>query len=85
MVADSYLAPIDVSFDTQGIKKLLETSNLEIINLLSLGRIDEKILPKSQIKPWKKLDFWNKVQIMEIINPSPTSWSNLQKTKIDLQ
>ena len=47
MVADSYLAPIDVSFDTQGIKKLLETSNLEIINLLSLGRIDEKILPKS--------------------------------------
>ena len=75
IVADSYLTPIDVSFNTQDIKKLLEKNNLEILELLSLGRIDEKVLPRSWIKPWKKLDFWNKVQIMEIINPSPTSWS----------
>lgn len=76
LVADTYLAPIDVSFDTQGIKKLLEKSNLEIIEFISRERMmDEKMLPRSWLKPWKKLDFWNKVQIMEIINPSPTSWS----------
>ena len=81
MISDSYLAPIDVSFDTLGLKKLIEEANLEVIEFLSLGRMDKTLLPKSWIKPWDNLKFWQKVQVMEIVDPAPTSWSIICRKK----
>ena len=81
MISDSYLAPIDVSFDTLGLKKLIEEANLEVIEFLSLGRMDKTLLPKSWIKPWDNLKFWQKVQVMEIVDPTPTSWSIICRKK----
>ena len=75
IVADGYLSPIDVSFNTMGLKELIECAHLEVVDFVGFGRMDESLLPSSWREKWQHLDFWEKVRIMELIDPSPTSWS----------
>ena len=81
MFADAYLAPVDEAYDTFEIKKILEKADLEVLEFVTLGNINKKRLPDTWVNSWEKLGFWEKVRIMELIDPLPKSWSIICKKK----
>lgn len=81
MFADAYLAPVDNAYDTFEVKEILEKANLEVLEFITLGNINKKHLPDTWVNSWEKLGFWEKVRVMELIDPLPRSWSIICKKK----
>lgn len=79
LIADAYLSPIDIAFNTDGIRELVEAANVEVLEFVGHGRMNEGLLPPSWLEPWHRLDYWGKVRILELLDPSPTSWSAICK------
>ena len=78
---DGMMSPIDVAFDTNGVKNLLDISGLELVANLGLGRLDTSLLPEGWKPHWDKLDVWQRTRLSELLDPQPRSWSFIaQKT-----
>jgi SAM-dependent methyltransferase len=72
---DEMMNPIDVAFDTFGIRALVEGAGLTIVAMLGVGRHDKSLLPRGWEAGWEKLDFWQRTRLSELIDPAPKSWS----------
>ena len=72
---DGMMNPIDMAFDTAGVKKLVEGAGLTIVANLGVGRHDPALLPDGWRPYWDKLDFWQKTRLSELLDPLPKSWS----------
>lgn len=72
---DAMLNPIDVAFETEGLRHLIEGSGLEVVEIIGLGRFDRTMIPRVWRQRWQNLEFWKKVRISEIVDPNPKSWS----------
>lgn len=79
MRSDVISNPIDVAFDTNGVRNLVENAGLEVVNMLGVGRLDPTLLPPSWREGWEALPYWDKVRVIELIDPMPKSWSFICK------
>ena len=70
---DAMMNPIDMAFDTAGLRTLVEGAKLEIVAMFGVGRPDPALLPKGWT--WDGLDFWQKTRLSELLDPDPMSWS----------
>jgi SAM-dependent methyltransferase len=61
------------TFDIWDAKNLLESADLEVVDMLSLGRVNIEDLPESWIPFFNKLDNWNKRRVMELYYPQTGS------------
>ena len=72
-ILDAVTSPIDVAFDTAGLRALVEAAGLDIVAMFGVGRHDTTLLPKGW--NWDRLDFWQKTRLSELLDPDPKSWS----------
>ena len=72
-ILDSIASPIDLAFDTAGVRQLVETAGLEIVAMFGVGRHAPSLLPDGW--HWDNLDFWQKTRLSELLDPDPKSWS----------
>ena len=70
---DAMMNPIDVAFETDGVRRLVEAAGLEVVAMLGVGRHDPDLLPEGW--SWDHLDFWQKTRLSELLDPDPKSWS----------
>jgi ubiquinone/menaquinone biosynthesis C-methylase UbiE len=80
---DQYSNPNEFTYDIFETKKLLESVDLEIYEMLSLGKITRADLP-SDLK-WQslfdELSEWNKHRVFELYYPNTTSVNVIAKKK----
>lgn len=84
LFADKYLTPIDTAFDSSDIRTFLESANLELIHMFGLGRQDISFLPLKWQMVFNKLDPWEKIRILELIDPHPISFSFLAQKQNEI-
>lgn len=72
---DAIMNPIDVAFDASGVQSLIEGAGLEPLVFLGLGRDEPGLLPPGWLPHYEKLGYWERVRVMEILDPVPASWS----------
>jgi SAM-dependent methyltransferase len=70
---DAYSNPNEQTFDIWDAKNLLESADLEVVDMLSLGRVNIEDLPEPWIPFFNKLDNWNKRRVMELYYPQTGS------------
>ena len=80
---DQYSNPNEFTYDILDTKRLLDAANLEIVDMLSLGRIKKNNLPSSST--WKilfnELSEWDKHRVMELYYPKTASVNLIAKKK----
>mgnify|MGYP006095757685 CR=1 FL=1 len=80
---DQYSNPNEFTYDIFDTKKLLESVDLEIFEMLSLGKINRADLPSDS--NWQRLfdelSDWNKHRLMELYYPNTTSINLIAKKK----
>jgi SAM-dependent methyltransferase len=72
-ILDTIASPIDVAFDTAGLRALVEAAGLDIVAMFGVGRHDASLLPQGW--NWDRLNFWQKTRLSELLDPDPKSWS----------
>jgi len=63
---DQYNNPNEKLYDILETKHLLESANLEVVEMLSLGKIRINDLPKRWLPLFNKLDKWSQYRVMEL-------------------
>ena len=72
---DSFAAPIDVAVDSLELRAMLDAAGLEIVDMLTLGRPDPRLLPDTWRAAWDGLELWDKIRVSELLDPHPASFS----------
>jgi SAM-dependent methyltransferase len=70
---DQYAHPYEKTYDMWETKQLIESANLEIVEMMYLGKIRIDDLPETWRPLFKKLDSWSQRRIMELYYPSASS------------
>jgi|ERR1044071_4205053 SAM-dependent methyltransferase len=70
---DQYAHPYEKTYDIWETKELIESANLEIVDMMYLGKIKIDDLPEIWQPLFKKLDSWSQRRIMELYYPSDSS------------
>jgi hypothetical protein len=70
---DSYSNPNERTYDIWEIKDLLESENLEVVEMFSLGKVNVQDLPDSWMPLFNQLDTWSQRRVMELYYPQTGS------------
>lgn len=79
---DSFSNPNEKAYDIWEAKKLVESANLEVVDMLSLGKIRKNDLPKNWLPLFEKLDNWSQYRIMELFYPEVGSVNLIARKKL---
>lgn len=78
---DQFSNPHEKTYDIWEAKELFESANLEVLEMLSLGRANVEDLPESWRPHFMKLDTWSQFRLMELYYPNTGSIGALAKKK----
>ncbi len=78
---DQYSNPHEKTYDIWEAKELFESANLEVLEMLSLGRANVEDLPESWRPLFMQLDTWSQFRLMELYYPNTGSIGALAKKK----
>lgn len=78
---DQYCNPNEKIYNIPDVKKLLDYANLEVVEMISLGKVELDILPIEWKKRFTKLNQWDQFRIMELYKTKTVS-VNLVAKKI---
>jgi hypothetical protein len=73
--ADSFLVPIDVAYDSGEIRKMLESSGLKLLSMAGMNKSDRRFLPREWQETWGNMGIWDRIRIIELIKPFPSSFT----------
>jgi cyclopropane fatty-acyl-phospholipid synthase-like methyltransferase len=80
---DQYSNPNELTYDILDTKELLESVNLEVVEMLSLGKIMKSKMPSNS--KWhslfNELSEWDKYRVMELFHPKALSVNLIAKMK----
>lgn len=74
-IQDAMLNPIDVAFDTEGVRRLIEGAGLSILDIIGLAKDGASKVPPMWRSAFLSVPFWDQVRVAELIDPDPKSWS----------
>jgi ubiquinone/menaquinone biosynthesis C-methylase UbiE len=63
---DQFSNPNEKIYDIPATKELLEYANLEVVEMMSLGKVEINILPSEWKERFKNLSQWSQFRIMEL-------------------
>ena len=66
-------------YDILDTKELLEFANLEVVEMMSLGKVEPKILPNEWMKLFDNLNQWDQFRIMELYKKKTVSVNLIAK------
>lgn len=66
MWIDQFSNPNEKIYDINETKELLEYANLEVVEMMSLGKVELEILPNNWRKRFKNLSQWSQFRVMEL-------------------
>lgn len=78
---DSFAAPIDRAFESGELRAMLDAAGLELVDMLTLGRPDPRLLPDGWHAAWRELDTWDKIRVSELLDPQPASFSFIARRR----
>ena len=78
---DQYCNPNEFTYNILDTKELIDSANLEVVEMLSLGRIIKEDLPLIWQNKFEKLDDWDKYRIMELFYPKTYSVNLIARKK----
>ena len=65
---DHFSNPNEKTYDIWETKELVEYAGLEVVDMMSLGKIRPQILPDEWLMIMKNLNIWSQYRIMELIS-----------------
>jgi len=76
---DQYCNPNEFTYDIWETKELIESANLEVVEMLSLGKVNRNDLPELWYNKFEKLSKWDQYRIMELYYPKTYSVNLIAK------
>ena len=64
---DHFCNPNEKSYDILETKDLIEFAGLEVVDMMSLGKVHKELIPMNWESMFNKLDNWNQYRIMELL------------------